>query len=181
MVLSEKATSWSQSLDGTSDIGKFFLYYENVATRSQTDADEASSLLGYLEGPAFDYYFETFSEDGVLTEQVQEFVSVRKALLEELGGLDGAQDVVPSATASSIERKDPFILPRNVEHLFEKANFNKEAKLGLLRNTIMAIPELAQFVIYRGATDVATTKKAVQDFYAHEMCFRSAPSSGYSY
>lgn len=48
---------------GEKDVGKFFFVYENVTMRGKSDDDMAASFLCYLEGEAFDFYYDSLAKD----------------------------------------------------------------------------------------------------------------------
>jgi hypothetical protein len=42
------------------DVKKFRFLFENVLTKGIEPAQKAKEILVYLEGPAFDFYYEKF-------------------------------------------------------------------------------------------------------------------------
>ena len=53
------------------DVSKFFFVYENVVIRRKSDEDKAGKLICYLQGDAFEFYYDTYSRNGNLTEAVE--------------------------------------------------------------------------------------------------------------
>ena len=45
---------------------------------SKTDAEKAERLLAHLDGPAFDFYYDTFAEDGSLKDTAKDYEAVKK-------------------------------------------------------------------------------------------------------
>ena len=50
-------------VDGSkpTDVHKFFFVFENVATSGKSDEERASEFRRYLEGDAFDFFYQAFS------------------------------------------------------------------------------------------------------------------------
>jgi hypothetical protein len=46
--------------DGAMDVKKFRFLFENLLTKGIEPAQKAKEILVYLEGPAFDFYYEKF-------------------------------------------------------------------------------------------------------------------------
>lgn len=65
-----KAGPASLVFDGKqeADVAKFFFVYGNVVVKGKSDEDKSGELLYYLQGEAFDYYYETYSQNGGLKE-----------------------------------------------------------------------------------------------------------------
>ena len=68
---------------GKEDAKKFFYVYENVVMKTKTEEEEADSLVAYLDGVAFEYYFDNFAEDKAPNEEARSFQNVKSALLEK--------------------------------------------------------------------------------------------------
>ena len=70
-------------LNGKEDAKKFFYVYKNVVMKNKTEKEEADILVAYLDGEAFEYYFDNFTEDNALNEEARSFQKVKAALLEK--------------------------------------------------------------------------------------------------
>ena len=55
--------------NGKEDAKKFFYAYENVVMKTKAEEEKADSLVAYLDGEAFEYYFDNFTEDNALTRR----------------------------------------------------------------------------------------------------------------
>ena len=64
-----------------------------------------------------------------------------------------------------------------MDSLYGKAGFNEEANYGLLRNSAMKHPDMAQFVIYRAPSTYAELKKTLEDFVGGRNAFLAATDS----
>ena len=75
----QQAGPSTAKMDGalSSDVKKFFFFFENVAMRGKSDEEKALELLAHLEGEAFDFYYETFAEDRALTEEAMNYALVK--------------------------------------------------------------------------------------------------------
>ena len=63
---------------------------------------------------------------------------------------------------------------REMDRLYEKANFNEEEKFGLLRSAVMEHLDLAQFAIHRGSTSYGDLKNSIKVFSNGRMAFHSS-------
>ena len=146
------------------DVHKFIFVFENVAASGKSDEERASELLRYLEGDAFDFFYQAFVKNRDISADALEYQKVKKALVERFGPVGSPEDVIRYAMAARLSFGDLSGSLRNSERLYEKAGFNDEAKFGLLRNVVMEHLELAQFVIYRGAKTYNDLFDAIMDF-----------------
>ena len=182
MVLLWRADANSQAgpaslaFDGKreADVAKFFFVYENVVMRGKSDEDKAGELLCYLQGEAFDYYYETYSQNGGLNEAARDYQAVKKALLDRFESVPGPEETIRLAAASKLDADDLLGSLNEIDRRFDKAAFNAEAKFGLLRNAVMEHREVSQFVLYRAPTSYVELKKAVKDFVAGRKAFLAA-------
>ena len=68
--------------NGTTNVAKFFFVYEQAVMRTATPKERAAELLSYLDGAAFDFYYDVFAKDGDLTEGAKDFNAVKKPFFE---------------------------------------------------------------------------------------------------
>ena len=61
-----QAGSTTITYDGKGDIMKFLFVYENIIMRGESNEEKASQVLCHLVDFAFDFYYATYSQDGVL-------------------------------------------------------------------------------------------------------------------
>lgn len=69
--------------DGMRDVRKFFFFYENAILASRIDEEKLLSLLGHLDGDAFDFYYNTSACNGELKEGASNYISVRQRFFSE--------------------------------------------------------------------------------------------------
>ncbi len=65
------------------DARKFFYLYENVVNKSLPDSEIAETIVAYLSGAAFDFYFDCFTLDNAPTEKAKDYGLVKKVMLEK--------------------------------------------------------------------------------------------------
>lgn len=103
-------------------MNNFFFFYKNVSCRLKSDQHKATGLLTYLKGGTFDYYYDHFSNDGVLTKEALELSTVRQAFLDDLGGNYEVQDIIHSATAAQLDGDHLMNSLRNIYRLYNCAS-----------------------------------------------------------
>ena len=131
------------------DVHKFFFVFENVATSGKSDEERASELLRYLEGDAFEFFYQAFVKNGYISAGGSDYQKVKKALMERFAPIESPEDVIRDAMAARLSFGDLSGSLGHAASLYEKAEFNDEVKFGLLRNAVMEHLDLSQFSIYR--------------------------------
>ena len=159
---------------GSSDVVKFFFVFEQARMPGRSDEDKASQLICHLEGEAFDVYYDLFTKDGNLVEDAKEYSVVKAALIEHFKPQVQPDDIIRQAMGAELKNEDLLGSLREMDRLYEKANFNEEAKFGLLRSAVMEHLDLAQFAIYRGSTSYGDLKNSIKDFWNGRMAFHSS-------
>ena len=99
---------------------------------------------------------------------------VKDALMEHFKPQLQPDDHICQGMAAKLKNEDLLGSLREMDRLYEKANFNEEAKFGLLRSAVMEHLDLAQFAIYRGSTSFRDLKKSIKDFWNGRMAFHSS-------
>ena len=125
------------------DVHKFFFVFENVATSGKSDRERASELLRYLEGDAFDFFYQAFVKNGDISADGSDYQKVKKALVERFAPVESPEDVIRDAMAARLSFGDLSGSLHKADRLYEKAGFNDEAKFRLIRNAVMEHLELA--------------------------------------
>ena len=182
MVLLWKADANSQAspaslvFDGKheADVAKFFFVYENVVTRGKSDEEKAGERLCYLRWEAFDYYNETYRQDGELIETAIDYRAVKKALHGRFESVPEPGENARLAVASKLDGNDSLAVLNEMDRRFEKASFNPEAKFGLIRSAVMEHVDVSQFVSYGSPTTYEGLKVAVKDFATGRKAFLAA-------
>ena len=65
------------------DLAKLFFFRdEKVVMKGKFDEDKAGERLCYLQGEAFDYFYETYSQNDGLNKVARDHQTVEKALLD---------------------------------------------------------------------------------------------------
>ena len=131
------------------DVKKFFYVYENAIMKNRTEDEKADSLVAYLDGEAYEYYFDSFKKDNAPNEEARSFQKVKIALLEKFSSTRTEAEVM-------MEEVNLFYKGGNVKELFLKAiklykeaKSNDRVKLGLIRVAIKSDRSILQFVFLR--------------------------------
>ena len=76
-----QAGSNTVTCEGEGDVMKFLFVYENVIMRRKSNEEKACQLLCHLIDSEFNFYFATYSQDGVLVEAASDWTAVRESLI----------------------------------------------------------------------------------------------------
>lgn len=159
----------NRSFAGGTDIKQLLFFFENVLMRGRADYEKASEILMYLDDGAFVFYFDTLSSDENLRDELKIFQKVKDSLLETFQETEEAQCLIHLDLNCSLNVDGHIESLCGMDRAFSKSNFYSEAKLGLLRNPSMEIPELSQLVIFRASLTSDHAKKFVSDFNSENM------------
>ena len=159
------------------DIHKFIFVFESVATSGKSDGERASEFLCYLEGDAFDFFYQAFVKNRDISADGTGSQKVKKALFERFAPIESPGDVIGDAMAARLPFGDFSGSLQNADRLYEKEEFKDESQSGLLRNAVMEHLELAQFAIYRGAKNYMDLFDAIIDFWSGHCAFQAAANS----
>ena len=100
------------------DVYKFFFVFDNVATSGRSDEGRASDLLRYLEGDAFDFFYQTFLKNGDICADSSEYQKVKKALVERSAPVESPEGVIRDAMAARLSFADLSGSFRNADRLY---------------------------------------------------------------
>ena len=70
------------------DVHKFFFVIKNVATSGKSDEERASELRRYLEGDAFDFFYQTFVKNRDISEDGSDYQKVKKASVKRFAPVE---------------------------------------------------------------------------------------------
>ena len=174
-------------LDGKNDadVAKYFFVYENIVMRSKSDEDKAGELLCYLQGDAFEFYYsstavgvvyDTYSRNGKLTDDAGDYQAVKKAMINRFESVTGPVEHIRRAVSGRLHQSDLLGSLNEIDRCFDKAAYDAEAKLGLLRNAVMEHADVAQFVLYRAPGTYEELRKAIKDFDGGRKAFAAVQS-----
>lgn len=82
---STSAAGPTSRFDGTSDVRKFLFALENTLARDRPEKERARGFMRYLDGSAFDFYYEIFGHDGRLNVEGLEYDTVKETLFQTVG------------------------------------------------------------------------------------------------
>ena len=102
-------------------MNKLFCVFENVFTKDKTDSGTAEFLLCHLEGPAFEFYYETFSEDGTLLPEAEDYVAVEQALLRNFGRRANPEENIGKAVPATLDSTDILGSMKTMDSFYGKA------------------------------------------------------------
>ena len=143
----------------------------------KSEDDKAAEIICYLESEGFDFYYETFAQNGLLAEDAKDFGKVKYALVERFAVPKEPEDNIRRAIAARLDYQVLIGSLREMDRWFEKAGFNSEARFGLLRNSMMQCPHLAPFAVYRGAITYKSLRTTVKDYVAGRTVFFTSKES----
>lgn len=135
-------------------------------------------LLRYLSSKAFEFFHEDFTENGSLTDARKAYKNVNLALLNRFSKVEDAQDTIREVMENRLLALELSRSLQKLDRFYARAEFNKQARYGLLRAAITIFQELAFFAIYRDASDYKTLKKAVEDFWSGHIAIRREKNAG---
>ncbi|MEM9438463.1 MAG: hypothetical protein AAGA15_15645, partial [Pseudomonadota bacterium] len=92
--------------DGTSDVKRFFFYFDNVAMRGKSDADKGVELLAFLDKEAIQFYYEKFTRDGELTDEAMDYAKVKAAFIENYEAKEDPGTIMQSALEARLSTKN---------------------------------------------------------------------------
>lgn len=93
----------SHILDGIIDVRVIFSYFENVAMREINKDEKPFELLAFLDGPAFQFYYDRFTRDGMVTEEGIKFNIVRTSFIEEFEEKEEAHKVLRKDMVATLD------------------------------------------------------------------------------
>ena len=162
------------------DVSKFLFVYKNIIMRGKSDEEKAGAILCHLDGAAHDYYYDTYSHNGNLTEATSDWDSVKKALADRFLVTARPEENIQKAMSCRQNAGSLLTSMDGMDKLYSKAGFNDEAKYGLLRNAVMEHLDVAQFAIYRSRKTYEGLKITVKDFSPGRDAFKAAKSAAQS-
>ena len=132
--------------NGKENTKKFSYVYENVVMKTKTDEERADSLVAYLDGEAFVYYFDNFTKDNAPNEEAVSFQKVKRALLEKFSTKNTEAEAMKEAVNlvyKEVYAKEFFV---KASKFYSEAKFNDRAKFGLIREVIKSDKGMLQFL-----------------------------------
>ena len=137
--------------NGKEDTKKFFYISENVGMKKNAEDKKADSLVAYLEGEAFECYFQNFTEDNAPNEDSRSFQIMKAALFGNFSTKNTEAKVMKEAVklvCKWVNVKEFFI---KASTLYKEAKFNDGVKFGLIREAIKTGRGMFQFLFSRKA------------------------------
>ena len=148
--------------------------------RENPDEEKAGAILSHLEGAAFDYYYDTYSHNGNLTEAASNWGGAKIALSGRFTETPKPEEIIQKAVRCLLDGGNLLASMDEMEKLYRIAGFNNEAKYGLLRNAVMVHLDVAPFAIYRSPTAYEKLMKTVKYFSAGRGAFKAAKTAAAS-
>ena len=65
---------------GKEDMKKFFYVYENLDMKNKSEEETADNLVAYLDGEAFEYYFDKFTVHNAPNKEVRSLHKLKAEL-----------------------------------------------------------------------------------------------------
>lgn len=123
----------------------------------------------HLQEESFEFYYETFSRDGSITEEGEDYKAVKRSFINRFGNRQEPEDSIRSATIATLNNADLVRSLQSMDTMFEKAGFNDAVKFGLLRQALMFY--LAKFAIYRGSLTYYDLRRAFKEYDMNRSAF----------
>eukprot|EP00174_Griffithsia_okiensis_P000186 GO255559.1.p1 GENE.GO255559.1~~GO255559.1.p1 ORF type:complete len:154 (+),score=10.92 GO255559.1:137-598(+) len=84
MASQNKSQSSLNVYDGSDDIDvkKFFFFFDYVIGRGKSDDEKAVDLLSHPDGKAFDFYYNTFADKGILLPIAGDYAKVKEIFMK---------------------------------------------------------------------------------------------------
>lgn len=98
-------------------------------------------LLGCLSDDGFDSYYSEFLAVGIITARERKYSAVKCALIERLKTKKSPEKAIHLEISDSQTASKLIDSLSEVENLYHNADFNDEAKFGLLKKTMVWIIE----------------------------------------
>ena len=159
--------------NGKEDAKKLFYVYENVVMKNKTEEEKSDSLVAYLDGEAFEYYFNNFTEDNSLNEEARSFQKVKSALLEKFSTKKTEAEVMEEAVNLVCKGGDVKEFFVKASKLYKEAKFNDQAKFGLIREAIKSDQGMLQFVFLRKADTYEKVRETCLEYADNRKVFVS--------
>ena len=113
MVLAGRLSTFQRLMfNGSSDVVRFFFYFENVAARDKPDNEKALELLCYLDGAAANYFFEIFAPDGTLSEDGKDFQMVKASFISHFKPIEAPPRYYSPCYFRNIGQTRPSCIPQ---------------------------------------------------------------------
>lgn len=139
--------------------------------RGLPDKDKALEIMQYLEGDAFDLYYNNFSLDGGLVVDEKNYQIILLVLMEKYLAQQAPEDEFLVATVVTLNPSNLESLMRKLDNLYRRDSFNYAAKFGLLGKYVMKFSGLARFAMYRGHRIYDDLKKSDQNYDASRWVY----------
>ncbi len=121
---------------GSQDAQKFFYVYENVVTKSLLDSKRAKKVMAYLSDAVFEFYFDGFTLDNAPTEEAEDYVLVKKVMLENFSTQKTESEIMREAMTLHYDGEDiPTFLSR-ADKACNQAKVGENVKFALLRDAL---------------------------------------------
>ena len=127
----------------------------------------------YLDGEAFDYHFDNFTEDKPTNEEARSFQKVKAALLEKFTTKKTKVEVKKEAVNLVYKGdnfKEFFV---NASKLYKAANFNDQAKFGLVGEAMKSDQGMLQFESLRKGDTYEKVREICIEYANNQKVFAS--------
>lgn len=101
-------------------MGIFFFFLQNVAARNEEE-DRATALLSYLDGNAFEFVFQNFTKDVLITNDGSYYEKFKAALVSEFKIEDDPQEVIRTAMVATLNPGNLTSSMQAIDAIFSKA------------------------------------------------------------
>ena len=159
--------------NGKEDSKKFFYAYENFVMKNKTEEEKADILVAYLDGVAFEHYFDNFTEENAPNEEARSFQKVKEALLEKFSTKKTDAEVMKEAVNLVYKESNVKEFFLKATKFYKEAKFNDQAKFGSIGEAIKSDRSMLQFVFLRKADTFEKVRENCIEYAVTQKVFAS--------
>lgn len=120
----------------TSDVKAFFSYLDDVANCNKSAEDKIYALISHLDREVLLFCFDKFTHDCEMVEDAKDYEKVKASFLEKYQRKEGISTIMKEALNSRLDIYNMEFSLNKIRELYDKANFNKEAKFAILQKAV---------------------------------------------
>lgn len=141
-------SSWSFTGDIEEYVVKFFFMSKNIVARGMKKTVKSYKLLDLTNGQAFQFSYDIFVVEGVISEQSSVYNIVKQAFLRKFSLHKFPDEIIASALDAELHWND-LKISMHEKHLgFEKSRINDIARYCLHSQSVNEHPDIAHYGLY---------------------------------
>lgn len=96
------------------------------------NSSKADELIKYLDGAAFDFYYESYAEEEGLFPSASNYQDVKTTMKQKFEKVEHPEISIQMAVNASLDEADYLHSLSGIQSLYNKAGFDEKAEYGLL-------------------------------------------------